>query len=248
MGETNVSTGVCGRAAGAQDLRARWGRRSQEAGWDPPGDWWTPAVDAVCEALAAGTDLVDPCARLGAARGRSGVGIGQSLTDLAAFTGVAGWAAPPFELVRALAEGWVDAGRAQDTCQDPLTGMGTDAYLRTRVGELYRAPEGAVPAALDHQLVVLALDPSIDPWRRAARLIVLGYELRRYFSRGESVCVVDRGRIAVVASRSDQVDRELEALRRGPGWEHGVAVWSVPLPPTLREALTLLDGLGRQRR
>lgn len=248
MGETEVSAGCGGRTARARDLRAAWGRRSQEAGWDPPGDWWTPSVDTVCDAFTSGSDLIDPCVRLGEARGRSGIGIGHSLSDLAAFTGIAGWEHPPFELVRALAEGWVDAGRAQDNCQDPLTGLGTRAYLRTRIGELYRSPEGTAPPALGHQLVVLALDPSIDAWRRAARLIVLGYELRRYFSRGESVCVVDRGRIAVVASRSEQVDRELEVLRRGPGWEHGVAVWSVPLPPTHREALTLLDGLGRRRR
>lgn len=244
MGDAEAGTGTWDRRVHARQLRAPWGRRSREAGWEPPDDWWTPAVDAVCEAFATGTDLAGPCARLGEARARSGVGIGQSLDDLASFTHLAGWRSPPLELVRALAEGWADAGRGRETCQDPLTGLATAEYLRTRIGELYRA-DGGPSAASEHRLAVVALDPQIDPWRRAARLIVLGYELRRFFTRGESVCLLGRGRIAVITPDAVGLDLELDELRTGICWEHGAAVWSVVLPPTHREAQAMIEGLGR---
>jgi len=245
MGDAETGTGTRDRGVHARQLRAPWGRRSREAGWNPPDDWWTPAVDAVCEAFTTGTDLAEPCTRLGEARARSGVGIGQSLDDLAAFTALAGWRSPPLELVRALAEGWADAGRGRETCQDALTGLATPEYLRTRIGELYRNADGGPVPAWGHRLAVVSLDPQIDPWRRAARLIVLGYELCRFFTRGESVCLLGRGRIGVIAPDSDDLDRELDELRRGIGWEHGAAVWSVALPPTHREALALVGGLER---
>ncbi|MEU3019854.1 MULTISPECIES: hypothetical protein [unclassified Nocardiopsis] len=245
MRETDVGAGTRGRVVRrARDLRTPWGRRSAERGWGPAEDWWTPSVDAVCEAHTSGEDLVDACSRLGEARARSGVDVGRALADLAAFGEVVGWGHVPLSLVRALAEGWVEGGRGRDTCQDPLTGLANASYLRTRVRELYRSAEETVPAAFDHRLVVVSLDPALDPWRRAARLIVLGHELSRFFTRGESLCLVSRGRIAVVARDVPALRTELDELRSGIGWEHGAAVWSVPLPATHGEAAALIDGLG----
>ncbi|WP_026115942.1 hypothetical protein [Nocardiopsis kunsanensis] len=239
MGETDVDTG-----ARALDLRAPWGRRSRAKGWAAPEDWWTPAVDAVCAAHIDGRDLTGPCTRLGSARARNSIGVGQSLTDLAAFTDVAGWDEPPLELLRALAEGWADADRGTDTCQDPLTGLASDAYLRTRLAELYRCPEEAEPAATHHRLLVVSLDAGLDPWRRTARLIVLGHELGRFFTRGESVCVLSRGRVAVLVPAHPDPAGQVQALRSGPGSDTGASVCEVALPPTHREAVTLLDILA----
>ncbi|WP_116244576.1 hypothetical protein [Nocardiopsis sp. FIRDI 009] len=247
MGDDGRGAGACDHGVRTRELRALWGRRSRAQVWDQAEDWWTPAVDAVCAAFATGADLADASGRLGAARARAGIGVGQSLADLAAFTEVVGWGEPPLGLVRALAEGWVGGGRSTDTCQDALTGLATPAYLRTRLGELYPFGDDE-PPAVAHRLVVLTLDPTIDPWRRAARLIVLGYELRRFFDRGESVCLLSRGRIAVIAQEAEELDGRLSELRRGSGWEHGAGVWAIPLPRTLREALTLIDGLGRSDR
>ncbi|MBE3001754.1 hypothetical protein IDM40_24095 [Nocardiopsis sp. HNM0947] len=239
MGETDVDTGTR-----ALDLRAPWGRRSRARGWDPPEDWWTPAVDAVCAAHDDGRDLTGPCTRLGAARARGGIGVGQSMIDLAAFTDVAGWETPPLELLRALAEGWTDAGRGADTCQDPLTGLANAAYLRTRLAELYRCPEEAEPAAARHRLLVVSLAAGLDPWRRAARLIVLGHELGRFFTRGESVCVLSRGRVAALVPAAPTTAAEVSALRSGPCRDAGASVCEVSLPATHREAVTLLDILA----
>lgn len=239
MCETDVDTGTR-----ALDLRAPWGRRSRAKGWDPPEDWWTPAVDAVCAAYLDGRDLTGPCSRLGSARARGGIGVGQSLTDLAAFTDVAGWGDPPLELLRALAEGWEDAGRGTDTCQDPLTGLANDAYLRTRLAELYRCTEESESAASHHRLLLVSLAFGLDPWRRAARMIVLGHELTRFFTRGESVGVLSRGRVAALVPASPALAAEVSALRSGLCRDTGASVCEVALPPTHREAVTLLDILG----
>ncbi|WP_017599167.1 hypothetical protein [Nocardiopsis lucentensis] len=244
MGDEGRGTGACDHGVRVRELRALWGSRSRETVWDRTEDWWTPAVDAVCAAFTTGADPADASGRLGAARARAGIGIGRSLADLAAFTEAVEWGDPPLRLVRAMAEGWAEGARAANTCQDALTGLATPAYLRTRLGELYPIGDDG-PPTVDHRLIVVTLDPTLDPWRRAARLIVLGYELRRFFDRGESVCLLSRSRIAVIAQEAEDLDGRLSELRGGPGWEHGAGVWAVPLPPALREAMTLIDGLGR---
>ncbi|MEU3229685.1 hypothetical protein [Nocardiopsis alba] len=244
MGETEVGSGARDRMLHrARELRAPWRRRSREVGWGRFEDWWTPSVDALCTAHVAGDDLSGPCARLGEARARAGFGIGPSLEDLDAFARAVGWEQVPLSLARSLAEGWERGGRSRGDCQDPLTGLANSEYLRTRVGELYRGVEDGVPAAFGHHLVVVALDPALDPWRRTARLIVLGHELRRFFTRGESVCLVNRARIAVIATEDPDANGSLTRLRDEVCWEHGAAVWSAPLPSSHREASALLDSL-----
>lgn len=225
------------------ELRASWLRRSKEEGWEGPENWWTPSVNTLCEAYVAGEDLTAPCVRLGEARAHAGIGIGPTLTDLDAFTRVLRWERTPPSLIRSLAEGWEQGGLDRGDCLDPLTGLADRVYLRTRMGELYRGVEDGVPAAFTHRLVVIALDPSLDPWWRAARSIVLGHELRRFFTDGESVCLVNRSRIAVLTLDGPSLSAELDELREGTCWGHGAAVWSISLPRTHQEALALIEAL-----
>ncbi|MBV2364367.1 hypothetical protein [Streptomonospora nanhaiensis] len=263
---TSEHTGTAvaaGRDASARRLRQGWCRRSRRDRGEPHDDWWSPAVEAVCAAVvedlrgrATGDTpaLAHACARLGRARARAGMGVGAALEDLAALfaevaeapdtAGGAYRGGPPFALVRAAAEGWAEGRRGGDHCQDPLTGLSTAAYLRTRLGELYR---GGLPwsGACGHGLVVVALPAWLDPWRRTARLIVLGHELGRFFAAGETVSLLSRYRVAVVAAASGRTAERLRLLRArvGAGGD-GTEVWSVPLPPTHAEAVDLLDTIA----
>ncbi|WP_159941643.1 hypothetical protein [Nocardiopsis sp. FR6] len=72
--------------------------------------------------------------------------------------------------------------------------------------------------------MVVVLDASDGPWRRAARMVVLSHELGRFSTPGESVCVLGRHRIAVVAPDAGGLDARLDELRRGSVGEHGAAL------------------------
>ncbi|WP_017604218.1 hypothetical protein [Nocardiopsis alkaliphila] len=139
--------------------------------------------------------------------------------------------------------GWERGARDRGDRLDPLTGLAERDHLRARLGELYRGAQESVPSAFEYLLVVIALDSSLDPWRRTARLIVLGHELRCFFTGGETVCLVNRSRIAVLVPNRPSLSAELDLLREKTCWEHGAAVWSVPLPSTHREALSLFEAL-----
>src|SRR6266576_663069 len=117
-------------------LRDEWRRRSLATGWRMPGDWDSEAVGevlAACRnrALARGeaglaavgaTALAAACAGLGRSRARAGIGIAETIDDLAALFAVLGrdggerasvlsrgergrWD-PALRLVGAIAEGW----------------------------------------------------------------------------------------------------------------------------------------------
>lgn len=233
------------RTGSGRRLRAQWCARSRSAGWDPPDDWWTPEVDAVCAAAAAGDDMTSGCARFGRARARSGMAIGTALDDLAALCQVLDWVEPPFTLVKALAEGWVDGGRSSEDCQDPLTGLATTAYLRTRLSELYRGAAAALSPALTHRMIIVSLDGSVDPWRRTAQLIVMGHELRRFFSRGESLALLGRSRMCALAPVDADLPERIASIRRDFGREHQAEVWSVPLPMTYVQAWEFVSDVGK---
>src|ERR1700704_4177815 len=85
-------------------LRDEWHRRSLATGWRMPDDWDTEAVDEVLAACrnrapargeaglaAVGvTALAAACAGLGRSRARAGVGIAETIDDLAALFAVLG--------------------------------------------------------------------------------------------------------------------------------------------------------------
>ncbi|MBO2449221.1 hypothetical protein J4573_19105 [Actinomadura barringtoniae] len=252
---------------GTDELRDRWRSRSMEEGWSLPSDWWSPAVEAVVTAVHAGHGMAVACARLGQARGRAGVGIGETLDDLGALFSVLSWPDPPLSLVRCAAEGWVDSGLmdlAGKTCEDPLTGLMTLSYLRSRLSEIYRAaaalggaPETAVGDT--HCLVMVDLSDGSEPWRRLARAVVVAHDLRAVFDGGETLTLVGTGRAAALVPVSPRLVFNIAALRRlltqtltpdhpdghgesGPG---GVLVWVERLPDDLEEAQALLEVLAR---
>ncbi|MFC7103535.1 hypothetical protein ACFQQB_25695 [Nonomuraea rubra] len=123
------------------DVLSRWRHRSMAAGWSLAEDWWTPEVEVVLKAVRGTCDLPQACWALGAARAGAGVGVAEGMNDLAALFAVTGAGGPPFAALRSFATGWAEHGFAplgELHCEDPLTGLVTAAYLRTRLAQLYR--------------------------------------------------------------------------------------------------------------
>ena len=231
----------------AATLGDAWRTRSMDTGWAFPGDWWAPEVDAVTEAILAGADATDHCARLGHVRAQAGVGIGETIEDLGALYAVMGQTMPPMASVRALAEGWVESGMfglTDLTCEDPLTGLATLPYLRTRLAELYRGDRSPHEA---YCLVVVDLTTWLDPWKRIAWTIVIGHELRLAYPGEETLTLLSAGRAAALVPREPALRLDAARTRRDIAARHDARVWLERLPETPKQASALLDCLAEPR-
>jgi hypothetical protein len=274
---------------GEAQLRDAWRRRSLATGWRTPDDWHNAAVDGILSgcrnrapvpgeaglAAAGDGDLAAACAGLGRARAQAGIGIAETIDDLAALFAVLGGgaegragllgtdeegragllggpghegAAPPLRLICALAEGWAEESLdqlAQGGCEDPLSGLATVAYLRTRLAEVYREAEhGGTSPADTHRLLVVRLPGRPDPWRRMALAIGVGHDLRTAFPGGETLSMAKPGpAIALVRAQGD-LPLRYARLRRSIQATFGTQIRMTPLPGGLAEALRLVDELA----
>ena len=229
-------------------LRESWRRRSLAAGWSTPDDWYAPAVDTVTEAVRTGDDLTGPLRKLGESRGLAGAGIAETLDDLGALFELASPADDPFDLVKPVAEGWAEAGmvaQSRSTCEDPLTGLVTLPYLRTRLGEVYREAgrDGTKPPET-HRLLVVTLAAGTSPWQRMARAIIIGHDLRVAFPGGETLSLAGPSRLIVLARASRGRDPVTKGLRHILTDTYGARVRTFRLPSRHEEALRLLNGLA----
>jgi len=252
----------------AAQIRDEWRRRSLATGWRMPDDWDSEAVEEVlgaCQnralargeaglAAAGAPALAAACADLGRSRARAGVGIAETIDDLAALFAALGegegrqWD-PPLRLVGAIAEGWAEESVSQFAhvgCEDPLSGLATLSYLRTRLAEVYReAEQGGTSPAETHRLLVVGLPRRPDPWRRLALPILVGRDLRAAFPGGETLSLAKPGpAIALVPARSD-LPLRYARLRRNIQAAFGTQIRMTPLPGRLTEALRLVDELAR---
>ena len=259
----------------AARIRDEWRRRSLATGWRMPGDWDSEAVEEVLGACqnralargeaglaaagapalaAASAALAAACAGLGRSRARAGVGIAETIDDLAALFAVLSegegrqWNSP-LQLVGAIAEGWAEESVSQFAhvgCEDPLSGLATLSYLRTRLAEVYReAEQGGPSPAETHRLLVVGLPRRPDPWRRLALPILVGRDLRAAFPGGETLSLAKPGpAIALVPARSD-LPLRYARLRRNIQAAFGTQIRMTPLPGRLTEALRLVDELAR---
>jgi hypothetical protein len=252
-------------------VREAWRRRSLAGGWLVDDDWHSEAVDAMVSAAyraAAGVSdteagpLAAACAGLGRSRGKAGIGLTETIDDLAALFAVLHGEPPrparravssepgdpPLHLVCRLAEGWAEEGLAQlvqDGCEDPLSGLATVPYLRTRLAEVYReAAESGTSPARTHRLLVVGFPHRPDPWRRMALAILVGHDLRATFPGGETLSLARHNgpgpAIALVRAHAD-LPLRYARLRRSVQATLGAQIRMNRLPPTLSEALRLVD-------
>ncbi|WP_103353133.1 GGDEF domain-containing protein [Amycolatopsis sp. CA-128772] len=261
------------RDASLRALRARWRTASLAAGWRFPSDWALPEVDAVCAAvMAKGRVEAAETALAGLARARAaaGAGLAETLADLAALHAVLGhdgdgFVAPdvdaaPARLLRTTALAWADVATDQlvhTEVTDPLTGLPTAAYLRTRLEEVYRAAAARErPAAEDHVLLVVSLDlATVAGFARLTGMIMVADALRAVFDSGQSVASLGPSVVAALVPKDERVASHGVALRRALHERLSVdaqladvgrpRVSAVRLPPTHELACDLLAHLAR---
>jgi hypothetical protein len=226
-----------------------WQQQSMLSGWAADDDWRVAAVDTVAIAACRGAGLAAACGALGRERARGGIGIGETVTDLAALCHVLDGGDPPLDLVRPLAEGWAEAGLAsmsEATCEDPLTGLVTLPFLRTRLGEIYREAHHTGSCVADtHRLVVTELPNRLDPWDRLSAIILVSNHLRATFPGGETLSLAGSGRVIALVRAVPELAFRATGLRRSLSETHGARLRLIKPPAQYAEALRVLDGLAR---
>jgi hypothetical protein len=254
-----------GVAQAERVLKSRWRTASLAAGWPFPGDWPLLEVDEVCAAMIDTIDPDEALVRLGRARAVAGAGLDETLLDLAALHAVlgggGGMVAPnvdalPARMLRLTASGWADV-LTEEACdrgaEDPLTGLATRGYLRTRLGELYR--ESTAPDER-YALVLVGLDLTrATGWSRVVAMTLLSDVLRVVFGGGETLATVGPSLAVVLTRRDASLAQRISNLRvlaadrlavdphvrpTGPA-----KVWSEHLPATHRDACALIAALAR---
>jgi hypothetical protein len=268
-----VRDAVTGRAAEeVRALRSRWRTATVAAGWAFPADWPLAEVDEVCAAVIGAGDPAEALAGLGRARAEVGAGLGETLQDLAALhaalaepAGSTGIVSPnvdavPSRMLRATALGWADVVVGQVSASevdDPLTGLVTAGYLRTRLGEVYREARLAQrQPADDHALVLVALDLGrASGWSRVVAMTLLAGALRTVFDGGETLASIGPSVAAVLVRRDGELARRISTLHRAAAdrlaadphvRQTGPAtVWLERLPESRQAALELVSALGR---
>jgi len=240
----------------SRTLRTQWWQKVADASWSCPADWAQPAVDAVCEAIAADRDVWASAERLGATRAASGVGLGEALADVDALAALV-----PDRYVevlrRAVSLGWADRVVApHGDVSDPLTGLASAEYLKVRLGELYRGGEvSRAHVDITHALAVVRVDlSSHEVWQRALPMILVGDALRTVFDGGQTLARLGESCAVVVTERDGRLPRRVglagsliesqliadpEISARSP------RVWIESLPVSYGSALDLIGELGR---
>ncbi|MDM7854754.1 hypothetical protein [Cellulomonas alba] len=231
-------------------LRDRWHDASVASVWRRPADWYHPAVDALALALLTDDDAEPFAHELGRARGKDGVGIGETIDDLGCLYRATGRIDPPTAVVRALCEGWADGQAATvvtGAAVDATSGLPSRPYLAVRLAEEYAgpSPRGAL-------LVVDAAVAELPPWSVSVRSATVGRALLDTYGHGHPMAAVGGGVFAVLVRPGDDSDgraHELRVriahlatrLRAADALRHPLRVRLVPLPADLEDAVALLD-------
>jgi len=250
-------------------LLTRWREASTSSVWLRPADWHDGPVDAVVCAYLVGAGLHDAVERLGRSRGEAGIGVAETIDDLACL-----WRAderdgdPPLDVVRALCQGWAD-GQAgalvAPATIDPESGLPTTQYLTTRLAEAYRDATRAAhaadevdprPGAAGSLVVVDVAVGEIGALLRSLRAAAVGDALSLTFGEGHPMASVGNGVfVALLQPDDDQellvaelrvrIRRAVEALDVADVTRRPPRVQVLPLPGSYLAAVSLLQGLRR---
>lgn len=242
-------------------LLEKWHTSSVRSVWLRPGDWYTPATEALVEALESRLDTAAAAFRLGQARSEAGVGITEAIDDMAVLFRAAGFESAPIRSIRALCEGWTEGSLtppAAPSMSDAESGLGTAEYLTQRLAEVYGAAQrsgDAVPRT--HALVMIDVTvDDADPWQRVARNAAVGQALKGAYGDGHPMARLGDGLYAVLVERGpmlgngvaalrDHISERAVSMRVGNLMRQPPRVWIESLPDTHRYAHELIDSLQR---
>ncbi|WP_159798505.1 nucleotidyl cyclase domain-containing protein [Puerhibacterium puerhi] len=247
-------------ASDAAGLRERWRAASLGGVWLRPGDWYHPAVDALVEAVGDDRCPAAAAQRLGTARGEAGVGMTETMDDVACLYEALEQPVDP-TVLRSLAIGWAagyESLPARSTVRDPASGLPSGEYLGERLRETYGdALRQGMRAGDTHCLVVLdvALD-DLDAWRRSARAATVGRTLDQVFGEGHPMAALSDGVFVVLSPRRDHTAKLAQTLRRvveknaailglSEVMRRPTRVWVEALPDSHSAAVALLEQLAR---
>lgn len=248
-------------AVGASGLLQKWQTSSISSVWLRPGDWYTPAAEALVEALEARLDTAAAAYRLGQARSEAGVGITEAIDDMAVLFRAAGYDSAPIRSIRALCEGWTVGPVASSSAPpmaDPESGMGTAEYLTQRLAEVYgSAQRTGTHVSQTHAFVMIDVSVAdTDPWQRLARNAAIGEALKGAYGHGHPVARLCDGLYAVLVERGPELGEGIATLRdyiadravmmrAGNLMRQPPRVWIESLPDTHRYAHELIESMQR---
>jgi hypothetical protein len=237
------------------ELRDEWEAKAAAYGWAFASDWHVPAVDAVCDAIAANADIWAAAERLGRSRAAAGVSLAETLADIDGLAAIVHGRYTD-ALRRGVSLGWADSATAPPSnVADPLTGLLTAEYLRVRLGELYRAADvrgEQVPTSSALVVVRIQLDAR-KAWRRPLPMVLVGQEMRRLFDGGQTLAMLSETVAVALCERdemlarrarllctmiTDQIDEDPQVRVPAP------SVWIETLPQRYGAALDLISELA----
>jgi hypothetical protein len=214
--------------------------------------------EAVAEALAAHTDVVAACSVVGRDVVGDGAALAEALEDLRSTYRLVRGTPPALRVVEALAVAWSEATLEylhDLSCEDPLTGLGSLAHVRSRVGELYREADlSDLPVPGSHALVLVELrlggrGDLMGPFTRAMRLAQVAEAMRAVFCGGQTLGRLGPDRAVALVARTPDLAVSVGLLRELlcdlELDDTGVRVWVEGLPADPDATGGLLDELAR---
>lgn len=215
--------------------------------------------EAVGEALTSGSDVLGVCAVAGQELARDGASMEETLAGLRDTWRFLTGADPSYDVVTALLTAWSETTLGylnQLSCEDPLTGLSSQAHLRSRLSELYRLGGAGTDNGIGgFALVVFEMPSGDDPsdeagdhFTRAMRLARAGELARTAFARDETVARLGLHRVGILTRRDGHLGRRVRVLRTlldRAEPDSPVRVWIEGLPSTDAIAGMLLDELAR---
>lgn len=242
-------------AADPGDRRSAWFAASRRRLGLTENAWYDPAVEQVLDAVARGEPIHAAVVELGNARGQAGFDLRETATDLVALAEVL-----PVEVADRLhrestvaaLSAWADAfiDRVHPPAVvDATTGLATVAYLRVRLVEVHRECDerGLLPSAAYALVVTGPIDPFPTPLARLAGHLRAGRCTRNRFPGGETACLLDGQRVAVLAPNDDRLTPRARGLASDLTRAREGILHIEPLADRLHDSQRRLDELAVPR-